>query len=92
MACKVLKGKFVRPCKGLASVAEPMIGRRPRRGVIKWTYHKIVGNDFGPSRVFFGVASGAHTATGICFNYCPFCGKDISAPFQTAAHKTAERE
>jgi hypothetical protein len=91
MACKVKDGKFVIPCKGLASVAEPMYGRKPRRGVVQWTLYKIGDSDFSKSRTFFGVASGAHAAKGICFNYCPFCGKDISAPFQAEKVNVKDR-
>jgi hypothetical protein len=86
--CRVDDGKFVIPCKGLASVGQPITGKKPPRGVVKWTYFTLTGDTLGPSRSFFGVASGAHMAKGICSNYCPFCGTDISAPFATAAHSS----
>lgn len=79
MHCTVKDGKFVEPCKDLIGAAEFGNPIRNKKGVFAWEYHSRTST--GPTRRFFGVKSGDYVAKGIAFNYCPFCGEKIDAPF-----------
>lgn len=71
-------GKHVNPCSMLEDCVTDY-GNRKVKGVVVWRFETL--NDAKPSRTFYGVKSGAHTARGAAFNFCPFCGEKISAPF-----------
>lgn len=77
--CKIEDGKFVVPCKTLADATEfgNPIGKR--KGVWSWEYYRT--DTKGPTRRFYGCKSGEFVAKGMAFNYCPFCGEKIDAPF-----------
>lgn len=77
--CSVKDGKFVEPCKSLNDVTEFGHPKGKQRGVWCWEY-SIEGK---PSRRFFGAKSGSQTEKGLAFNFCPFCGEPIDAPFVT---------
>lgn len=77
--CSVRDGKFVEPCKTLRAVCEGSpVGRG--KGVRAWESYHLDGQP-RPARTFFGVRSGDHATKGIAFNFCPFCGTKIDAPF-----------
>ena len=82
--CRVEAGKFVEPCKSLQEATEfgNPIGKR--KGVWCWEYHNR--EQSGPTRRFFGIKSGEFAEKGLAFNYCPFCGEKIDAPFTEAAN------
>lgn len=71
--------KFIDPCKMLADSTEFGNPTGKRKGVWCWEYHNRVQS--GPTRRFFGVKSGDFASKGLAFNYCPFCGEKIDAPF-----------
>ena len=75
--CTVRDGKFVEPCRSLAEVSEYGNPRGKQKGVFAWALY--VGRE--PSRTFFGVKSGEWVQKGMAFNYCPFCGEKINAPY-----------
>lgn len=52
--------------------------RGNKKGIWEWEFHSVNG---GMTRRFFGAKSGEHAAKGLVFNYCPYCGADISEPF-----------
>lgn len=76
--CTVRDGKFVEPCEDLDKMAE--VGNPPRgksRGIWAWMYFN---DQHKPSRTFFGAKSTARPK-GLLFNFCPWCGERIDAPF-----------
>lgn len=81
--CTVRGGNFVIPC---GTLDECVNNNTPafstRKGVAVWNRFRREGVSLVPSRTFFGLICSAHP-NGIAFNYCPFCGEDISAPFFT---------
>lgn len=87
--CTVLSGKFVDPCAALTEATEYGHPRGKAKGIFAWEYSSI---DKGPTRTMFGVKSGEHVAKGMLFNFCPFCGEKIDAPFaaQVAAPDSQE--
>lgn len=83
--CTVVKGKFVKPCARLFEAGETGNPTGKRKGIFAWSYH----TPKGPSRTMFGVKSGDHVHKGLLFNFCPFCGKRIDAPFNQAGSTEA---
>ena len=87
--CRIEEGKFVVPCKTLADATEfgNPIGKR--KGVWCWEYynHELKG----PTRRFYGTKSGDFAEKGLAFNYCPFCGEKIDAPFAEPTNEKAVR-
>ena len=73
--CAVRDRRFVEPCDSLAGAAD-VGGLSKAKGIGEWSYF-VEGN---PSRTFYGVRSNEHR-NGLLFNFCPWCGVDISAPF-----------
>lgn len=77
--CTVEAGRFVKPCKALDdNVANRTPGFSRVKGIAHWTLTNT--KTFQPARAYFGVKSKNHP-NGFLFNFCPFCGTDISAPF-----------
>lgn len=83
--CSVERGEVVHPCASLSSALECDNPTGKRKGVWCWHYVDIKGDWDKPSRQFFGVKSGEHVEKGFAFNFCPWCGVDISAPFKKGA-------
>ena len=77
--CEVKDGAFVEPCKMLEGVVDnntPAFSKT--KGVSVWhTFNWKTGK---PGRTFFGVKSKGYPK-GVAFNFCPFCGTQIDAPF-----------
>lgn len=76
--CTVREGKFVEPCDSLKGASEYGNPRGKAKGIFAWAFTNITT---GPTRTMFGVKSGEHVAKGLMFNFCPFCGEKIDAPF-----------
>jgi len=77
--CTVRDGRFVEPCVTLESMVEiPQAGFSRAKGIARWSYTNLATHK--PSRTFFGIKSKAHP-NGMLFNFCPFCGEKIDAPF-----------
>jgi hypothetical protein len=68
---------FIEPCDTLRDSVEYGIAKGKKRGIFCWEYF----SDRKATRKFFGVKSGELTEKGIAFNFCPFCGEQIDAPF-----------
>ena len=81
--CYVRDGRYVEPCNMLASATEYGNPRGKQKGIFAWAL-SIPGK--GASRTFFGVKSGEQVAKGLAFNFCPFCGERIEAPFTESSH------
>ncbi len=77
--CTVKDGRFVVPCSTLAGVIDNNIpGFSKAKGVfIQQLSNRYTGK---PARTYIGIKSKMHPR-GFLFNFCPFCGGDISAPF-----------
>ena len=73
--CTVRDGRFVEPCDSLAGATD-VGGLSKAKGIGEWSYY-VAGK---PSRTFFGVRSKDHP-NGLLFNFCPWCGERIDAPF-----------
>ncbi len=81
LKCTISEGRFVEPCDGLSEASEAGNPSGIKRGIFAWVYFDTRSEESGPSRVFFGAKSGNATKNGVAFNYCPFCGEQIDAPF-----------
>ena len=83
--CVVRDGRFVEPCNGLESQAD-LIGldRRKSFGIGRWEYSNIRTGK--KTRTFYGVKSRANP-DGMAFNFCPWCGTKIDAPFNPDARE-----
>lgn len=77
--CYVREGRFVEPCEGLESAVEnisPAFSKAS--GIARWTLTNM--KERKPSRTMFGIKSKKYPK-GMLFNFCPFCGAQIDAPF-----------
>lgn len=77
--CVVRDGLFVEPCEALEeNVANNMPGFSAVKGISHW---QLINSDtHKPSRSYFGVKT-KKNPNGFLFNFCPFCGAQIDAPF-----------
>lgn len=77
--CVVREGMFVEPCAMLAEMTDtPNAGFSKAKGIARWHYTDMATRQ--PSRTFFGAKSKEHP-NGMLFNFCPWCGTKIDAPF-----------
>jgi hypothetical protein len=76
--CIVTDGKFVKPCNTLNATTEFGNPQGSHKGIYAWEMHHP---EEGPTRTMFGVKSGEYATIGMLFNFCPFCGEKIDAPF-----------
>ena len=76
--CTVREGRFVDPCSSLSSVIDGY-GMGRAKGVFKSDLTNT--KTWEPSRSYVGIKSKQHP-NGFLFNFCPFCGTQIDAPFQ----------
>lgn len=77
--CTVRAGLFVEPCDALAGAVDnntPDFSRA--KGVSVWNLSNLRTGE--PSRTYFGLKSKNHP-NGLLFNFCPWCGEQIDAPF-----------
>lgn len=78
--CQVSEnGRIVTPCKQLSDACEYGNPTGRKKGIFGWTLYKPSESEL--SRQFFGVKSGEFVDRGLAFNFCPFCGTQIDAPF-----------
>lgn len=84
-SCDVEGGRFVRPCAPLSECVSGTAFDK-QKGVIEWNFIDMKKGE--ASRTFFGIRSGIHAVKGIAFNWCPFCGTKIDAPFCDAAESS----
>lgn len=78
--CSIRDGRFVDPCWPLEeNVHNHAPGFIKAKGIGEWSLTNITTHK--PSRRYYGVLTRANP-TGFLFNFCPFCGTDISAPFK----------
>lgn len=78
-SCKVSDdGKHIQPCDALAKETEYGNPVTKKRGIFCWALRNM--NTRKASRTFFGVVS-TGSPKGFLFNFCPFCGTKIDAPF-----------
>ena len=75
--CSVRDGSFVEPCTPLQMVTD-VGGISKAKGIAVWQYFST--KNYKPSRTYYGVRSKGRP-DGLAFNFCPFCGEAISAPF-----------
>lgn len=77
--CTVKDSRFVVPCDTLSSQTNiPNAGFSKAKGIARWHYTQRQTGE--ASRIFFGVVTKA-SPNGFLFNFCPFCGEQIDAPF-----------
>lgn len=87
--CTVRDELFVDPCETLENVIHNNTpGFSKRKGVAIWHMRKRVGGKTVPSRTYLGIICEAYP-DGFLFNFCPFCGTDISAPFMEPEEASA---
>lgn len=79
--CTVREGHFVEPCTTLdENTDNPQAAFGKAKGITAWRYTSMTTHQ--PSRTFFGVKT-KQNPNGHLFNFCPFCGEDISKPFMS---------
>jgi len=77
--CEVREGRFVDPCDTLASMTHNTSpGFSKQKGIASWSLVNMETHE--PSRSYFGILTKEYP-NGFLFNFCPFCGKQIDAPF-----------
>ena len=77
--CAVREGRFIDPCAPLdENVANNTPGFSATKGIAHWQLMNLETHK--PSRSYFGVKTKANP-NGFLFNFCPFCGVKIDAPF-----------
>lgn len=77
--CTVRDGRFVDACSTLLECADNIIpGFSKAKGIARWSYTNLT--TLQPSRTFYGVKT-KENPNGMLFNFCPFCGEPIDAPF-----------
>ena len=77
--CHVRDGRFVDPCETLEKAIDNIAPSFSAvKGVAQWHMTNI--KERKPSRSFIGVKSKQYPK-GMLFNFCPFCGTKIDAPF-----------
>jgi len=75
----VREGGFVDPCDTLSQAVDNNTpGFSKTKGIFRTDLTNMKTGQ--PSRTYFGVKS-KKFPNGLCFNNCPWCGEDISAPF-----------
>jgi hypothetical protein len=73
--CKV-EGKIITACKTLEASCEYGHPKGKQKGQYCWSLTDMkTGNE---SRRLFGIKSGDHIQKGIIYNFCPFCGTDLT--------------
>lgn len=85
--CVVRDGNFVDACSGLRNVTDHYGAYGRGKGIARWEYSNMQTGK--PTRAFYGVRSKEHPA-GMLFNFCPFCGEKIDAPFNRDAENNHE--
>ena len=79
--CTIRDGRFVEPCGSLAKVVDVYApGFSRAKGVFEQTYTNMQTGE--PSRKFYGVKT-KEFPHGLLFNFCPWCGERIDAPFMS---------
>ena len=78
--CSVRDGRFVEACTSLKMATDNNIpGFSKAKGIFRSELTNMKTHQ--PSRTYYGVKSKQYP-NGLLFNFCPFCGCDIGAPFQ----------
>jgi hypothetical protein len=83
--CSVREGRFVDPCDSLDAASEYGHPTRRSKGLFAWA----LSNPNGPTRTMYGVKSGEYVKEGMVFNFCPFCGANISAPIEVNGNQSS---
>ena len=76
----VIQGDKVVPCDTLNNAVDNLY-TRCRKGIFELLVTSILLDDWSVKG--YGVKSGKYVKQGIMFNYCPFCGTDISSHLKT---------
>ena len=77
--CEVREGRFIDGCVTLEEmVANHTPGFSSTKGIAYWQLTNMATHK--PSRSYYGVKTKEHPK-GFLFNFCPFCGTQIDAPF-----------
>jgi hypothetical protein len=79
LKCTVRDGRFVQPCGALDDMIENNIpGFSNAKGIAQWNLTNLKTHE--PSRSYIGIKS-KKMPKGLLFNFCPWCGEKIDAPF-----------
>jgi hypothetical protein len=79
LKCTVSEDRdHIRPCDALAKETEFGNPHPRKRGIFCWALRNMKTGK--ASRTMFGVVS-TESPKGFLFNFCPFCGESIDAPF-----------
>lgn len=87
--CTVRDGRFVEPCDSLTKATEYGHPRGKQKGIFQYAYSNF---EDGPTRTMFGAKSGEQVERGLLFNFCPYCGANISAPFTEAVGSPVKQQ
>lgn len=88
--CTVREGKFVVACESLAKCTDNIApGFSKARRISRWSYSNFKTHE--ATRTFYGVKCDAYP-NGFLFNFCPFCGEKIDAPFAEQDDDAARKD
>lgn len=77
--CTITDGRFVEACTALdQNIQNHTPGFSKSKGIAVWNL--VNRETHKPSRRYFGVKTPTYP-NGFLFNFCPFCGVKIDAPF-----------
>lgn len=77
--CAVRDGRFIDPCDTLNTMTHNIApGFSKSKGIARWSLVNMTTHE--PSRGYFGILTKEYP-NGFLFNFCPFCGVQIDAPF-----------
>jgi hypothetical protein len=74
--CTIRDGSHVEPCVALSAACEGQKSGGKSRGVFVWPLWNIKTGE--PSRTMYGAVT-SNNPKGLIFNYCPWCGTDLTA-------------
>jgi len=75
MKCTVRDGKFVEPCDALSKACEGTVQGAKKKGIFVWPMSNITTGK--ETRTIFGAVTSEHPK-GLIFNFCPWCGSDLT--------------
>ena len=79
--CEVREGRFIDGCDTLEEmVANYAPGFSATKGIARWNLTNMATHQ--PSRSYYGMKTKEHPK-GFLFNFRPFCGTKIDAPFNS---------
>jgi len=85
--CYASVGDF-EPCRALSRAMEGTASS-VKKGIVVWCYSSLKTGK--ATRSFVGFKGGKYGTGGVAFNYCPFCGADLTPSHESKAEATDDK-